>query len=145
VIENPAEYITADDACELLACLHCPRCDGALGVFHEPNNSGIGIVCRDCGLRHPLRHRGLMWLRHEKPKRSNDIAAVIGNYCYGCGNDFETLRQRGIGRHVHHTRPFAEHSEKYPKIPMCALCHELLRAAQRHMSKLIRNAKTKGL
>jgi hypothetical protein len=141
--EKLAETITADNARELLAYIGCPYCDGeqTLDLFCEPNNNSVGIVCRGCGTKHPLNAtRRIMWLRHEKQKRSNDIVAVIkecGAYCYGCGNDFETLRQRGIGRHVHHTRPFSKHGEKYPKIPMCALCHELVSAAQRHVRKLL--------
>jgi hypothetical protein len=135
-IEKLAEIITADNARELLALVSCPHCWGieTLGVFHEPNNSGIGIVCRACGTKHPLSDRRIMWLPRgeKKQKRSYDIAAVIkerGNYCYGCGIDFEIMRCWGIGRHVHHTRPFAKHGEKYPKIPMCAL---VPRARQRH-------------
>jgi hypothetical protein len=138
LFKQPAEYLTAENARELLAPFICPRCDSeeTLGVFYEPNNGGTGIVCHCCGLKHPLR--GVMWLprdKHSKPKRSNDIAAVIkeaGNYCWGCGAGFEELRRRRIGRHVHHTRPFAKYGEGYPKIPMCTLCHELISAVQRH-------------
>jgi predicted HNH restriction endonuclease len=83
-----------------------------------------------------------MWLRQgeNKPKRSNDIAAVIkecGDHCFACGTDFDKIRQRRIGTHVHHTRPFAEHGEKFPKIPLCALCHEVISALQRQMPKLL--------
>jgi hypothetical protein len=147
MLEKPAEYLTAENARELLQYFGCYKCSahGTLGTFTEPNNNGTGIICLDCGFKHPLGYRGVMWLSQgEKPKRS-DIAAVIkerGNYCYGCGMDFDTLRQRRIGRHVHHTRSFAEHGEKYAKIPMCALCHELISAAQRHMKKLINPEKT---
>jgi hypothetical protein len=83
-----------------------------------------------------------MWLRHgdKKQKRSNDIAAVIqecGAYCYVCGTDFETLRQRRVGYHVHHTRAFAKHGDEIRKIPLCALCHEVASAMQRQMRKLL--------
>jgi hypothetical protein len=151
LIDNPKDYLTVENASELLEHFICHRCMGGgsidtpskptLGTFCEPNNNGTGIICRGCGLKHPLSYAGVMWLpRTDKPKRSNDIAAVIsecGNYCYGCGTDFDTLRQRRIGRHVHHTRSFAKHGEKYAKIPLCALCHELISAAQRHMQKTI--------
>ena len=92
---------------------------------------------------------GWQWLRHgeKKQKRSNDIATVIeecGAYCYVCGTDFETLRQRGIGRHVHHTKSFAEHGDEFRKIPMCALCHEVASAMQRHMKKLLVSSQTEN-
>jgi hypothetical protein len=140
-----ADTLTADNARELLAQVTCPCCGsvGTFELFHEPNNNGTGIVCRSCGTRHPPRPQRVMWLRHDEkkqPKRSNDIAAVIhecGAYCYVCGTDFRILRRRGIGRHVHHTRPFAEHGEEFRKIPMCALCHEIASAMQRQMRKLL--------
>jgi hypothetical protein len=78
LFKHSAEYLTAENARELLAPFICPRCDSeeTLGVFYEPNNGGTGIVCQCCGLKHPLR--GVMCLprdKHSKPKRSNDIAA----------------------------------------------------------------------
>jgi hypothetical protein len=137
-----ADEITADNSGELLASIACPHCGsiGALGTFHEPNNNGTGVICRNCNIRHPLR--GILWLRRgeKKQKRSNDIAAVIeecGAYCYVCGTDFEILRRLGIGRHVHHTRAFAEHGDAFRKIPMCALCHEIASAMQRQIGKLL--------
>jgi hypothetical protein len=148
MLNNPAGYLTAENAHELLPHFGCHKCGlhGTLGTFVEPNNNGTGIICRECRFKHPLGYRGVQWLRRaEKPKRSNDIAAVIkvcGDYCYGCGTDFDVLRDRGIGRHVHHTRPFADHGEAYAKIPMCALCHELISAAQRHMKKTINPEKS---
>jgi DNA-directed RNA polymerase subunit RPC12/RpoP len=145
VSEQLADALTVANAKELLASIPCPYCGsrGTLGLFHEPNNNGTGIVCRSCGQRHPLRAQRVMWLRQDgekKPKRANDIAAVIkecGAYCYVCGTDFEILRQRQIGRHVHHTRPFAEHGDAVQKIPMCALCHEVASALQRQVGKLL--------
>jgi hypothetical protein len=134
--------INADNARAVLADINCPCCGACetLGTFRHPNNNGVGIVCNACGVKHPLPP--IMWLRQgeNKPKRSNDIAAVIkecGDYCYSCGIDFEEFRRRRIGIHVHHTKSFAEHGEKFPKIPMCAVCHETLGALQRQMPKLL--------
>ena len=125
--------ITASNASEWLAGRSCPQCGEArLETFHVPNNNGIGIKCGGCGKKHPLPR--VMWLRQGKPKRSNDIAAVMeqrGHYCWGCGVPHEVLKKNKIGMHVHHTLPFAQHGEKREKIPLCALCHELLSAAQR--------------
>jgi transcription elongation factor Elf1 len=57
LFKRPAEYLTAENARELLAPFICPHCDSeeTLGVFYEPNNGGTGIVCHCCGLKHPLR------------------------------------------------------------------------------------------
>lgn len=147
-----ADLITVDNAHKLLAEVACPYCGqaGAFELFREPNNNGIGIACHGCGTRHPLRAQHIMWLRQgekKPPKRSNNLTEVIaecGAYCYGCGTDIETLRRLGVGAHVHHTRPFAEHGEQFKKIPLCALCHELLSAVQRQMPKLTATAAALG-
>jgi hypothetical protein len=143
-VENLATIITADNAGGVLAGANCPCCGacGAFDTFRHPNNNGVGVICNACGEQHPFRKHRIVWLRQgkNKPKRSNDIAAVIkecGDYCYFCSSDFAKIRQRRIGIHVHHTKPFSEYGEKFPKIPLCALCHELASAVQRQMAKLL--------
>jgi hypothetical protein len=79
-----------------------------------------------------------MWLRQGKPKRSDDIASIMrecGDYCYACGVGYETLRAAGVGMHVHHTKPFSVVGDKCKKIPLCATCHEIVTALQRHHTR----------
>ena len=129
--------ITADNALKLLAGVPCPCCTavGWLATFHEIGNNGIGLVCKFCDSHHPFAGVQILWLRQDdKPKRSNDIVAVVrdrGNYCYFCGAFLPDLLKRGIGAHVHHSRPFHEHGERYDKIPVCSECHELASFMQR--------------
>jgi predicted HNH restriction endonuclease len=82
-----------------------------------------------------------MWLRGNEKRRSNDIVTVMnecGAYCYSCGNTYEETAQKlGLGFAVHHTRPFADHGERYKKIPLCALCHEVITALQRTMRRVM--------
>lgn len=138
--------ITRDNALELLRKMACPNCSvvGNYQLFDEIANNGIGIQCLACCKHHPFIKQRIMWLRGEKPKRSNDIAAVIrecGAYCYICGITVDELLGKGIGVSVHHTRPFAEHGEQYKKIPVCTVCHELANFMQRTHRRWFENNK----
>jgi hypothetical protein len=141
-IETLRDQITRENALVLLRHVACPACRviGAYQLFEEPANNAVGVQCDGCGKRHPLRLFGVMWLRNEGKRRSNDIGAVMkerGAYCYCCGTAFDDLKALGIGMHVHHARPFAEHGEDGPKIPTCALCHEGMSGLQRMMRRLV--------
>jgi len=136
--------ITRDNAVDLLrqhqvACRYC-GCIGDFELFDEPANNGVGLLCHHCGNRHPLMDEKIQWLRGDTRRRANDIARVMqqcGTFCYGCGQSYEKLSNFRIGFHVHHTRPFADHGEQYPKIPMCSVCHEINSATQRFMRRLM--------
>lgn len=128
--------ITRDNALDLLREVACPACGnvGAYQLFDELANNGVGIQCFSCEKHHPFVRQRIMWLRGAEKRRSNDIVTVAkeaGAYCYGCGLTFDELTQLGIGIHVHHTRPFADHGETYKKVPMCAHCHEAVNLMQR--------------
>jgi hypothetical protein len=141
----PFRGISRDNALERLRDVACPRC-GAVGEFEtytNPNNNGVGLRCRSCRIEHPFRYgHGVHWLPQDPDKKRrppNDIIALAkecGDYCYGCGTPFAVLKTLGVGVHVHHTQPYAEHGDDVPRIPTCALCHELLSASQRHMARL---------
>ena len=141
-IETLRDQITRENALALLRCIACPACR-ALGdyqLFDEPSNNGVGVQCRACQKRHPLRLFGVMWLRAEGKRRSNDIAAVMkarGDYCYCCGTSFADLQAFGISMQVHHARGFSCSGEDGPKIPTCAVCHEIVSALQRMMRGFI--------
>lgn len=142
-IETLRDQITRENALVLLRYVACPACDviGDYLLFDEPSNNGVGIQCRVCNKRHPLRLFGILWLRAEGKRRSNDIVAVMkarGAFCYCCGTSFADLQARGIGMHVHHARAFVGHGEDGPKIPTCAVCHEIVTALQRMMGRLTR-------
>jgi Zinc-binding domain of primase-helicase len=136
------DQMNRENALELLRDVACPAC-GSLGdyqLFDELNNNGVGLQCRACSKHHPFIKQGIMWLRTAGKRRSNDIAAVMkerGAYCYGCGTPFRVLEAHGIGMHAHHSRPFTAHGEDSPKIPLCALCHEIITALQRTMRRLL--------
>jgi hypothetical protein len=133
--------INTTNAHTMLASVCCPLCGRyeALELFTEVNNGGTGVKCGACNTRHPLP--GIMWLRREKrPRPPNNVIAVIkecGNYCHNCGIDFETLRRWGIGRHVHHTRPYAKYGDDVKKFPVCTWCHEEINATQRRLPRLV--------
>jgi ribosomal protein S14 len=121
--------IARGNALELLRGVACPRCNapGDFQLFENANNNGVGIQCRACGRPHPFIGQGVMWLPQDPDKKRrppNDIVAVAkerGDHCWGCGTPFAVLSALGIGVHVHHTRPYAEHGDGAPKIPTCAL------------------------
>jgi hypothetical protein len=134
--------ITRDNALDLLREVACPECGGlgAYQLFDEPNNGGVGIQCLNCERRHPFMRLRIMFLSKGEHRLSNDIIAVMnacGFYCFCCGNTYEELRRLGVGMHVHHSRPRAEHGEAYAKIPLCAVCHELITLMQRTMRRFI--------
>lgn len=140
-----ATKITRDNALKLLNEVACPYCGvvGYFQLFDEIANNGVGIQCTHCDRHHPFIRQRIMWLRGEGKRKSNDIATVMrecGAYCYSCGRSYEELSALGIGFAVHHTRPFADHGEQSKKIPLCALCHEVINALQRTMRRLLRLA-----
>lgn len=133
--------ITRVNALELLRAVACPVCKtvGDYQLFAEPNNSGVGVRCRACSAQHPLLAYGVMWIKDEKKRPPNDLAAVLrerGAYCYGCGTPYALLRALGVGMHVHHALPFSDHGDAGPKIPICGVCHYFLNAIQPLMKRL---------
>jgi hypothetical protein len=149
-IETLRDQITRENALVLLRHIACPACRavGDYQLFQEPANNGVGVQCDGCGKRHPLRMFGVMWLRTEGKRRSNDIVAVMkerGAFCYVCGTSAAELAALGVGMHVHHARGFAGHGEDGPKIPTCALCHEIVTALQRTMRRLVNRRPDQGV
>lgn len=141
--EQIAAEITRDNALALLESVPCPYCAsvGRFSAFDEIANNGVGLRCDACGKHHPFVKQRIMWLRANEKRRSNDIVAVAqicGAYCYGCGATFEELEALGIGFSVHHTRRFADHGEKYAKIPYCSDCHEIASLMQRMRQRQLR-------
>lgn len=129
----------AQTAVALLAHIDCPVCGvtGSYETFRHETANHVGLKCRACNCRHPF---GPHWLRQGAPVRSNDVRKVMaerGAYCWLCGCSYELLRSHGIGMHVHHSQPFAEHGDRVEKIPLCALCHEIATAVQRHHGRLL--------
>ena len=140
--ERLREEITRDNALELLRDLPCLYCGnvGQYRLFDEMANYGVGLQCLHCERHHPLIKQRIMWIRGTEKRRSNDIASVMrdcGAYCYSCGRTYNEISKLGLGFAVHHTRPFVDHGEQYKKIPLCALCHEVINALQRTMRRLI--------
>jgi hypothetical protein len=144
--EQLKREITRDNARDLLRDVACPTC-GAVGEFDLLDvhaNNGVALQCAHCGRRHPFMGYGVQFLpisADARPRRSNDIAAVVdkcGGYCYGCGQTREELTRLGLTLSVHHTRPFAEHGEAYAKIPLCSFCHESVSGAQRAMARIMK-------
>lgn len=136
-LETLRAELTAENAAERLRYFACPECGniGCLDTFKHPTTNHIGIICNRCERRHPLRVHKIQWLRQGPQKRSNDIQAVMdvrGHYCWLCSAREEDLAEQGIGMHVHHTLPFAYNGDQVEKIPLCAVCHEIARALQRH-------------
>lgn len=136
------DQITRDNALDLLRDIACPHCQiiGAFDLFNEIANNGVGVQCVGCGRHHPFTREKIMWLRGDGKRRANDIASVMkecGAYCYACGHTKDELAAVGVGMAAHHTRPFADHGEQYRKIPLCAVCHEFINAAQRTMRRLV--------
>jgi hypothetical protein len=140
VTSNPEEIrteLTAENALERLRLFACPVCEtiGQFETFRHPTTNHVGLRCTACRLAHPFRLHRIQWLRQNPPRRSNDIQAVMdarGHYCWLCSASEEQLIELGIGMHVHHTLPFAYNGDKVEKIPLCAVCHEIARALQRH-------------
>jgi hypothetical protein len=111
-------------------------------LFDVPANGAAGIICTACELRHPFWGWDLKWIPKDKreTRRSNSIAAVTaecGNFCYGCGRKPEELATLGFALSVHHARPYAEHGDEGPQIPLCSLCHELASASQRAIRRIL--------
>jgi len=133
--------LTRANALELLRAVACPVCKtvGDFQLFAEPNNGGVGLRCRACSAQHPLLGWGVMWIKDEKKRPPNDLAAVMkarGAYCYACGTPYTVLRALSIRMHVHHALPFSEHGDAGPTIPVCGVCHYFLNAIQPLMKRL---------
>jgi hypothetical protein len=114
--------LDSEDALTRLRVEDCPHCHdtGNFACFLHRNNNGIGIECRSCRREHPF---GTYWLKRGRNRRPPKPSAGA-RYCYYCGRDDGELKRAGIGLHLHHTKPFADHGDGYPTIPLCRDCHE---------------------
>lgn len=123
----------------------CTRC-GVPGVVLERslNNNGVQVVCPACGSRSPWG--ATLFLKQSDRKRRpplpggktlDDVWTDYGDRCVSCGQSRDTLLHLGIGRHAHHVLPYARHGHDGPVVPLCALCHQMVNALQRVMSRLI--------
>lgn len=139
--------ITRDNYRELLRdqwCIACQRA-GAFDTFEEPNNQGVGLVCK-CGRKHPLGF--VYWLpkggtvkRAPAPESLMQVLERCGWRCWGCGYDYQVLHdEHHIGFNAHHTRPYADAGHAGALIPLCAYCHQQITLVQRFMRKLLGKA-----
>lgn len=136
--------LTAENVVERIKFFACPNCGtiGEFDTYRHPTVKHIGLRCTACNKDNPLWKEGVQWLRSGPVKRSNDIQAVMdarGHYCWLCSATEESLKAQGIGMQVHHTLPFAFNGDKVEKIPLCAVCHEIARALQRHHGSFRQN------
>ena len=88
----------------------------------------------------PVRHWRVLLLRRRTRRRAkktlDEVWAAFGDHCLSCGQPREALIQMGIGRHAHHILPYVQNGHARPVVPICTLCHEVINALQRLMSRL---------
>jgi len=138
--------VTLDNWRDLLADAECPTCQSKPDQWEVElnlNNNGYFLVCSRCRLKHPASSRVTFLSQGNKPKRDTPAESTsetwerCGGYCYGCGVDGQVLALLGMGKQQHHTRPYVDHGNNGPLIPMCTWCHGLISAHQAALRRFI--------
>lgn len=123
---------------EKKSTLVCGRC-GTIGLetYKQPNAGGVGARCPACGSKAPLAPE--IWfsqngtsdhvrrLKHDTHKVWRDS----GGRCSFCGKSEAICKILKIGLQAHHINPpLFGGPEDGPLVPICARCHEMVRAFQ---------------